>query len=41
MLRRNVPTMSGKMLAIPHVPVIEEVGYMYLSMTEDFGRSGC
>ena len=39
MLRRNAPTMSGKMLAILHVPVSEEVGYIYLSMTESFGKS--
>jgi hypothetical protein len=41
MLRRNVPIMSGKMIAILHVPVSEEVGYMYLIMTESFGKSGC
>ena len=41
MLRRNVPTMSGKMLVILYVPVSEEVGYMYLTMTESFGKSCC
>jgi hypothetical protein len=41
MIRRNVPTMSGKMLAILHVPVSEEVGYMYLTTTESFGKSCC
>jgi hypothetical protein len=41
MSRRNVPTMSGKMLVILHVPVSEEVGYMYLTMTENFGKSCC
>lgn len=33
--------MSGKMLVILHVPVSEEVGYMYLTMTERFGKSCC
>jgi hypothetical protein len=33
--------MSGKMLGILHVPVSEEVGYMYLTMTESFGKSCC
>jgi hypothetical protein len=41
MLRRNVPTMSGKMRVILHVPEREEVGYMYLIMTERFGKSCC
>ena len=41
MLRRKVPTMSGKMIVILHVPVSEEVGYMYLTMTESFDNSGC
>jgi hypothetical protein len=41
MLRRNVPIMSGKMIAILHVPVSEEVGYMYLIMTKSFGKSDC
>jgi hypothetical protein len=41
MLRRKVPTMMGKMVVILHVPVSEEVGYMYLTMTESFGNSGC
>ena len=42
MLRRNVPTMLGKMLVILRVPVSEEVGYIYiyiyLSMAESFGK---
>jgi hypothetical protein len=33
--------MMGKMIAILHVPVSEEVGYMYLTMTESFDNSGC
>jgi hypothetical protein len=41
MLRRKVPTMSGKMIVILHVPISEEVGYMYLTMTESFGKSCC
>jgi hypothetical protein len=50
MLRRNVPTILGKMLLIFRVPVREEVGlyiyiyiyiYIYLSMTESFGKSCC
>ena len=41
MLRRNVPTMSSKMLVILRVPVSEEVGCIYLSMTERFGKSCC
>ena len=41
MLRRNVSTMSGKMITILHVPVSEEVGYVYLTMTESFGKSCC
>jgi hypothetical protein len=41
MLRRDVPTMSGKMIVILHVPVREEVGYMYLTMTGSFGKSCC
>jgi hypothetical protein len=41
MLRRNVPTMSGKMIVILNVPVSEEVGYIYLIMTERFGKSCC
>jgi len=41
MLRRNVPTMMGKMLVILHVPVSEEVGYTYLTMTEMLGNSDC
>jgi hypothetical protein len=38
MVRRNVPTMSGKMLAILCVPVSVEVGYIYLVMTESSGK---
>jgi hypothetical protein len=41
MLRRNVPTMSGKMIVILNVPVSEEVGYIYLIMIERFGKSCC
>jgi hypothetical protein len=33
--------MLGKMIVIFHVPVSEEVGYMYLTMTESFGKSCC
>jgi hypothetical protein len=29
------------MLSIIHVPVSEEVGYIYLSMTESFDKSCC
>ena len=41
MLRRNVPTMSGKMLVILHKPVSVDVGYKYVIMTERFGKSCC
>jgi hypothetical protein len=41
MLRRNVPTMSGKMLVILYVPVSEEVEYMYLTMIKSFGKNCC
>jgi hypothetical protein len=41
MLRRDVLTMACKMLAILHIPVSEEVGYIYLSMAERFGKSCC
>ena len=41
MLRRDVPTMSGKMIVILHVPEREEIGYMYLTMTGSFGKSCC
>ena len=41
MLRRDIPTMSGKMIVILHVPEREEVGYMYLTMTGSFGKSCC
>jgi hypothetical protein len=41
MIRRNVRTKSGKMLVILQVPVSEEVGYMYLTMTESFSKSCC
>jgi hypothetical protein len=39
MLRRNVSTMSGKMIVILNVPVSKEVGYIYLIMIERFGKS--
>jgi hypothetical protein len=42
MLRRNVPTMSGKMLTIFHVPVSEEVGYINKSKHDrKFSKSCC
>ena len=41
MLRRNVPTMSGKMIVMLNVPVSKEVKYIYLIMTERFGKSCC
>jgi hypothetical protein len=41
MLRQDVPTTLGEMLAILRVPVSEEVGYTYLIMTERFGKSCC
>jgi hypothetical protein len=40
MLRRNVPTMSGKMLAILDVSVSEEIGYVY-KYDRKFGKSCC
>jgi hypothetical protein len=41
MLRKNVLAMTGKMIVILNVPVSEEVGYIYLIMTERFGKSCC
>jgi hypothetical protein len=42
MLRRNVPTMSGKMLAILHVPVVKKLDIcIYIIMTGRFGKSYC
>jgi hypothetical protein len=41
MLRQDVPTTLGEMLVILYEPVSEEVEYMYLTMTESFGKSCC
>jgi hypothetical protein len=40
MLRQDVPTTLGKMIVILHVPVSEEVGYIY-KYARKFGKSCC